>query len=173
MGLKKNDRPVTEEDEQRVRELHSQGKGRNAIARELGRGPRTVSVIADRLNLSFDRTATAVATEARKADAKARRTAIIEALYDVVEDDLAYLRDDTFDLVEVSMGAPVRYNTNRLPAQDRKALITGISTATTALTRLEALEGDPANGEARSMLLDLSDALRLAAGPPEDDTGED
>lgn len=163
---------VTAEDEQRVRELHAQGLGRNAIAREIGRGPRTVSVIADRLNLTFDRTHTAVATEARKTDAKARRTAIIEALYDVVEDDLAYLQDDTYDLVEVSMGAPVRYDVNRLPAQDRKALITSISTATTALAKLEALEGDPANGEARSMLLDLSNALRAAAGAPEDDDGE-
>ncbi|MGA5198151.1 hypothetical protein [Streptomyces exfoliatus] len=98
---------VTQADEQKVRELHAQGLGRNAIARQIGRSPLTVAVIADRLQLSFDRTHTAVAAEARKGDAKARRAAIIEGLYDVVE---------------ASMGASVRYGVNRLPAQGRKAL---------------------------------------------------
>ncbi|WP_030556723.1 hypothetical protein [Streptomyces exfoliatus] len=84
------------------------------------------------------RTHTAVAAEARKGDAKARRAGIIEGFYHVVEDDLAYLKDDTYDLVEGFMGAPVRYNVNRLPAEGRKALVTSLSAAATTLARLEA-----------------------------------
>lgn len=115
---------------------------------------------------------TAVATEARVIDSKARRVAIIAGLYDVAEDDLPYLKDDTYDLVQVSMGAPVRYETSRLPAQDRKALITAVSTATTSAARLEALEGDPGTEAARSMLVGLADGIRKLADAQEDTAGE-
>ncbi|CCK30383.1 hypothetical protein BN159_6004 [Streptomyces davaonensis JCM 4913] len=51
--------PVTEEDYQRVRELHALGMGRNAIAREINRAQRTVSVIAAELGLTFGTSTTA------------------------------------------------------------------------------------------------------------------
>ena len=66
-------RPITDEDRRRVRELHAAGKGRNAIARELRRSGQTVSKLAGELGLSFDRSETVAATEARKADAAALR----------------------------------------------------------------------------------------------------
>lgn len=168
MGANQHSNPVTDKDREKLKELHAAGKGRNQIARELQRSPRTISVLAEELGLTFDRTMTAVATQARVIDSKARRAAIIASLYDVVEDDLQYLKDDTFDLVEVSMGAPVRYEANRLPAQDRKALITGVSTATTAAARLEALDGDPGTDAARSVLMGLADGIRKLADAQED-----
>ncbi|MFH9403270.1 helix-turn-helix domain-containing protein [Streptomyces sp. NPDC017638] len=79
-GLRKDQRPVTEADYDEVRRLHAQGLGRNAIAREMGRGPRTVSVIAAELGLDFDRTMTEEATRARKADLEERRVILAEAL---------------------------------------------------------------------------------------------
>lgn len=79
-GLRKDQRPVTEADYNEVRRLHAQGLGRNAIAREMGRGPRTVSVIAAELGLAFDRTMTEEATRARKADLEERRVLLAEAL---------------------------------------------------------------------------------------------
>lgn len=174
MGLKKNDRPVTAADEQQVRDLHAQGYGRNAIARELGRSPRTVSVIAQKLGLTFDRTATAVATEARVIDGRARRADLVARLYAVALDDLDHLQAaGPHELVEVSAGQAVRYTVARLPALERRALITGISTAITAAAKLEALESDPAAEQGRSMLLNLADGIRrLAGAPPEDDDGE-
>ncbi|MFC9847782.1 helix-turn-helix domain-containing protein [Streptomyces sp. NPDC060223] len=174
MSVNKDKRPVTDEDRQAVRRLAGEGLGRNAIARELKRSPRTISTIAEALDppVTFDRTMTAVATQARVIDGKARRAAIIAGLYDVVEDDLLYLKDDTYDLVEVSMGAPVRYEANRLPAQDRKALITGVSTATTAAARLEALDGDPETDTARSILGSLADGIRKLADAQGDDREE-
>ncbi|WP_219825167.1 helix-turn-helix domain-containing protein [Streptomyces roseicoloratus] len=165
--------PVTDEERAEIRRLHAEGHGRNEISRRVGRSARTISAQADQMGLTFDRTATAAATEAKVIDARARRARIMEQLYDVIEADLAYLKKpDTYDLVEVSAGKAVHFATERLPAQDRRALITGISTAITATSRLEALEGDPGVAGATSLLLNLSDAFRQAAGPVEDDTGE-
>lgn len=170
---RRSPRPITDKDRTAVRALHGEGLGRNEIARRIDRSPRDVSELAAEMNLSFDRTATAVATEARVTDTKARRAAIIEGLYDVAEDDLAYLRrKDPVELVEVSMGAPVRYSTPRLPAQDRKALVTAVSSATTAAARLEALDGDPETDNARSVLGALADGIRKLADAQGDDVGE-
>ncbi|NUH35274.1 response regulator transcription factor [Streptomyces samsunensis] len=73
-------RPVTETDEQEVRQLHAEGLSRNEIARRMNRSGRTISVIAQDLGLSFDRTATEEATRARQADLAERRTILAEAL---------------------------------------------------------------------------------------------
>ena len=173
MGANQHTRPVTDEDRTKLRELHAAGQGRNAIARALRRSPRTISVLAEDMGLSFDRGPTSVATEARIADGRARRARILAGLYEVAEAELNYLRrSGAYNLVEVSSGQAVRFEAERLPAQDRRALITGISTAMTAASRLEAMEGDPGIAGAASLLMNLSDAFRLAAGPPEDDTGE-
>lgn len=75
-------RPVTEETDREVRELHAEGHGRNEIARRLQRSGRTISIIADRLGLSFDRTATEEATRARMADLAEKRALLAEALTD-------------------------------------------------------------------------------------------
>ncbi|MGP4019968.1 helix-turn-helix domain-containing protein [Saccharopolyspora sp. 5N708] len=69
-------RPVTEQERERVRELHAQGKTRNAIAKIMGRSPGTISTIARELGLAFDRSATAAASAAKAADNKARRVEI-------------------------------------------------------------------------------------------------
>lgn len=165
---------VTDEERAEIRRLHAEGHGRNEIGRLIGRSQRTISEQAAKMGLLFDRSATAVATEAKVIDARARRAKILEGLYEVAEAELDYLRQNGhYDLVEVSAGKAVRFNADRLPAQDRRALITGISTAMTAASRLEALEGDPGVAGAASLLTSLGKAFLEAAGPPEDDTGED
>ncbi|WP_221761289.1 helix-turn-helix domain-containing protein [Kibdelosporangium aridum] len=65
---------ITDADHDRVRELHAEGKTRNDIARAIGRSPSTVTGIARKLGLTFDRSATAAATHARQIDNRARRT---------------------------------------------------------------------------------------------------
>lgn len=75
--------PVTDEERAEVRRLHAEGLGRNEIARTIGRGTRTVSVIAAALGLTFDRAAmTETATKVRQADLAERRTILAEALVD-------------------------------------------------------------------------------------------
>lgn len=154
-------RPVTDEDRRRVKELHTQGLGRNAIAKQIGRGTRTVSEIAASFDppLTFDRTATAAATEAKKIDAKARRADIIAELYDLIDDELAYLREGPYELTEVSLGKPVRYTVDRLPAQDRKALVSSISSSITAVAKLEALDTDDGVDAAKGMVGQLLTGL--------------
>ncbi|MFF7851912.1 helix-turn-helix domain-containing protein [Streptomyces sp. NPDC007910] len=82
MGLKKNDRPVTADDDEAVRQLHAEGLGRNEIARRLNRGPRTVSIIAARLGLTFDVTMTEEATRHRVAQLAEKRAILADALMD-------------------------------------------------------------------------------------------
>lgn len=89
-------RPVTDEEREQVRKLHGEGLGRNAIARRLHRGTRTISTIADALGLSFDRAAqTAVATEVRAMDLAARRQALAEQLHSDAERMRAQLWEPT------------------------------------------------------------------------------
>lgn len=133
--------PVTEEELAEIRRLHAEGYGRNDIARATGRSNRTISIHANRMGLTFDRTMTEAATAARRADLAARKADIISALYDIAEDEIAYLtRDGQYELVEVSSGQAVKYTTERLPAQDRRALINAVSLAVSTAHRMDADE---------------------------------
>lgn len=164
--------PVTEQTKADVRRLHAKGLGRNAIARELGRSPRTVSVICEEAGLTFDRTATAVATQAAAVDARARRLALIERYHQQIERILDRLDRSEHKVREVSFGKVVTYTVDELPAQDIRNLMTAVVTANTQAAKLEALDGDPAAEQARSMLTSLADGIRRLAGPVEDNTGE-
>lgn len=63
--------------------MHAEGLSRNAIARELGRGAATVSKIAAAEGLSFSGGArVAAATDARRADAAARREQLADDALD-------------------------------------------------------------------------------------------
>jgi hypothetical protein len=73
---------MTQAERDRVAELHAAGKSRAAIARELKRSPSTVGRVAEALGLSWDRTATAAATEARQVDLAARRAQLAATLLD-------------------------------------------------------------------------------------------
>lgn len=164
--------PVTEETRADVRRLHAQGLGRNAIARELARSPRTVSVICEEAGLTFDRTATAVATQAAAVDARARRLQLIERYHQQIERILDRLDRQTHEVREVSFGKVVSYSVDDLPAQDVRNLMMAIVSANAQAAKLEALDGDPAADAARSMLTNLADGIRRLAGAPEADTGE-
>ena len=71
---------VSEERFEEFRELHAQGLGRNAMAREMGVSPSAISRTADHLDLTFDRTKIQVATAARLADLAERRSLLAEDL---------------------------------------------------------------------------------------------
>ncbi|NEC45750.1 helix-turn-helix domain-containing protein [Streptomyces sp. SID8016] len=79
--------PVTDQERERIRELHAKGKGRNAIAKELGRSGRTISEEAGKLGISFAARAgqVAAATEVRQADLADRRARLAEQLQDDAE----------------------------------------------------------------------------------------
>ncbi len=83
--------PVTDQERETVRQLHAEGLGRNAIAKQLKRSGRTISEIAGELGISFAARAgqVAAATEVRQADLADRRTAFAIKLQDIAEREAA------------------------------------------------------------------------------------
>lgn len=135
--------PVTDEDRQRVAELHAEGLNRNAIAREIGRSGSTVSKIAVELGLSFDRTAVKAATEARVADAKARRAALMNELLD----DAEKLRQQLFAPTTIHSfgGKDHTYNSRSVDQplfKDQRDIVQAVNTAISASLRLDLHDAD-------------------------------
>lgn len=155
---------ATPKDIARVRRLHKQGLGRNAIARETGLSAGIVSRIAKDQGLTFDRAQTQAATEAKVIDAKARRAALALALLD----DAARLReqlwqshtywdwggkDHTYDEITKPEPTPT----------DKLKLMQAVGTAVDRAVKLDDYDADPGTDAARSMLDNLAQALGDAA----------
>ncbi|MFK0062630.1 helix-turn-helix domain-containing protein [Streptomyces werraensis] len=170
--------PVTPEERAEIIRLHGEGKGRNEIARLVGRAQRTVTLICEEENLTFDRTATAVATEARKTDAKARRAAIIDRAYARVEkllDRLDEAESGEFQFTASTVNGIETATLDHVPGQEEKALAGAISSYLAQAAKLEAIDGDPGVEAARSMLGALAEGLNQLAGADRgegDDSGE-
>ncbi|MFG2617798.1 helix-turn-helix domain-containing protein [Streptomyces sp. NPDC048507] len=161
----------TAEEADELRRLHAEGHGRNEIARRMDRGGRVISVNAARLGLSFDRTKTAIATEARVIDTRARRQALIERYYAQAEQILARLEREEHQVTEVSLGKVVRYTAPDLPTQDVRNLVQASGAAATHALKLEALNTDTGIDTAKSMLGQLAAGL-TAAYQAMDDEGD-
>ncbi|MEU6222253.1 helix-turn-helix domain-containing protein [Streptomyces sp. NPDC047042] len=137
-------KPVTDEERERVRQLHAEGKGRNEIAEILGRGGRTISTIAKSLGLSFSRAAEVQqATEIRKADLADRRAALAQRLQDVAERELEKVnaphtyfdwggKDHDFDTYDAPEPTP----------SDKRALLGVVATAVDRSLKLAPPEQD-------------------------------
>lgn len=135
--------PVSEEELAEIRRLHADGKGRNEIARTIGRSLRTISIHAGNMGLSFDRTATEAATEARKADLAERRSILAEALQGDAERLTEQLweravvfnfggKDNTFEKREV----------DEPPADAKKALMSAAGIAIEKSLKLVPQDSD-------------------------------
>lgn len=156
-------RPVTQADYDRVRELHGQGLSRNEIGRTIGRSGRTVSRIADQLDLSFDRTATRAATEAKKDDARAKRAALANALLDDAERLRQQLWQPAhyvdhggkeFDRVDWTLSEPT--------FADKQKIMQSVGVAIDRAIKLDDYDADPGVDAAKSMLGALAAGLGAA-----------
>jgi hypothetical protein len=109
---------LTDRQRDKVAELVRNGRGRNEIAREVGISGRTVSIIAQKAGLTFDRTQTIQATEARSADARARRTVLGLSMLGDLEDGRLRLAQSTsardFQLTAQGLDALTRAYVNLL-----------------------------------------------------------
>jgi hypothetical protein len=166
-------RPITDEDRRRVKALHAAGRNRNQIAKEIGRSGSTVSKIAAELDLSFDREAAKAATEARVADAKARRVDLMHALLD----DAERLRQQLFAPTRIhSFGGKDNTYASRDVDQplfrDQRDIMQSVSTAITASLRIDDHDTDNGAEGARSMVGSLFDALRGAYDQMQDTDGD-
>ncbi|MCX5229684.1 helix-turn-helix domain-containing protein [Streptomyces sp. NBC_00233] len=143
MGLKKNDVPVGEADEEAVRRLHAEGLGRNEIARRTGRGTRTVSVIAARLGLEFTTEQTEKATQHRMAQLAEKRAILADAL----TDDALRLSAQLWEPAKVfNIGGKDNEYTEQAvpepPAADKRALMAAATAAAAQSLRLVPPETD-------------------------------
>jgi hypothetical protein len=77
-----NRTPVGDTEREQIRALHARGESLSAIAKNLGRSKSTIAHHCKLLHLSFDRSATKEATEAKVADTKAKRAATSQRFLD-------------------------------------------------------------------------------------------
>lgn len=156
-------RPVTQDDYDQVRALHAEGLSRNEIARRMSRSGKTISRIADELHLDFERTRTRAATEAKKADARAKRAALANDLLD----DATRLRRQLwqearyvdhggreFDRVDWTMPEPT--------FADKLKIMQAAGIAIDKAVRLDEYDADPGIDAAKSMLGALARGLGAA-----------
>lgn len=156
-------RPVTRDDHDQVRELHGQGLSRNAIAKQLGRSGKTISEIAFKLGLTFDRTRTKAATAAKVADARQKRATLANALLD----DAARLRQQLWEQADyVDHGGKEYFQVNwTLPEPtfaDKLKLMQATGIAIDKAVRLDEYDADPGIDAAKSMLGALAAGLGAA-----------
>ncbi|WP_261565316.1 helix-turn-helix domain-containing protein [Frankia gtarii] len=156
-------RPVEAGDQDRVRRLHAGGASRNAIAREIGRSPATVTKIAKGLGLKFDRSATREATAAKVVDAAARRTELVGEML-VEASRLVRRLSEPFDSVFASKdGESVVTPLAQVTPAAARDLASAVASLSASIARLSTIPVSDSTSEARSMLGDLARALGVAA----------
>lgn len=167
-------KPITNQDRDQVRQLHAEGKSRNAIARAIGRSGSTVSKIAGEFDppLSFERGPEVVAaTDARRIDLAARRAQFAERLHESAE----RLHEQLFApcVVGAFGGKDNLWNDQALdrpPFADQRQILAAVSTAVDKSLKLAPAEGGQGAEDVRSMLGTLGEVLADAFA---DDEGAD
>lgn len=145
-------------------QLHADGATLTATARQMERSKDTVSRHATRLGLTWDRTATAVATAAKVKDAAARRADAVLVELELLE--LAQTQAVTGlkgqgwkTLVRGGMGAENTETLDYVPARDLREHTAARSGMATIIGRLDTT--DPAVDAGRSMLEALAATLNV------------
>lgn len=163
--------PITDDERRRVRDLHTAGLSRNDIAKELGRSGSTISKIADDLGLSFDRSAVKAATEAKVADARARRAALMLNLLS----DAGRLREQLWvETTYIDHGGKefveAKWTQPEPTPMDKLKLMQAATSALNASLRLDEHDGDGSTETVGSLLGSLFDNLtaKHAAEPSSD-----
>lgn len=148
----------------RARQLHAEGKSCNAIAKELGVAPSTISLWAKREGLSFDRSQVVAANHAHSVDLAARRIALKELMLE----DAHRLREQLWQPARlVNFGGKDNTLNETILDEplfvDKKNLMSSVSLAVNAFEKLDARDNDNGAGDAKSMLAALGKALGIGA----------
>lgn len=172
-GLHGSQRAVDENDHRLVAELHARGLGRNQIAREIGRGTRTVSRIAAALNLTFDVTLTEEATRHRMAQLAERRTILAEAL----QGDAERLTEQLWEPAKVfNIGGKDNSYTDHPvdepPADAKKNLMAAAGIAIEKSMKLAPPVTETGVDDAKSMLGQLASGLTAAYNAMNEGAGD-
>lgn len=155
-------KPITDADYAQLTQLHGQGLSRNQIAKLMDRGTATVSRLAAKLGLDFDRSRTQIGTEAKVIDARARRAALALALLEDAE-TLRTRVHTNYTVWRILNDGELVTGTLSLPdARDQRDLMVAASTAIEKSLRLEEFDADPGINGAKSMLGALAAGLGAA-----------
>ena len=161
-------KPLSDAERARIREQHAAGTSCNAIARELGRSPSTVSRAAVAMGLTWDAERTAAATQRKQASNRERRADTIRRLYDRADRILDRLEAKQYKLVGMDKDGYARTNhvdADAIPAADERALSATVVNLLSGAARLEAVDAGHTNaGEAQGILGALADSLQVAYG---------
>ncbi|HEX3781690.1 MAG TPA: GcrA family cell cycle regulator [Pseudonocardiaceae bacterium] len=163
-------KPLTDAEVEQIRVLHGQGMSRNEIAAQVGRSVGSVTNVASRLGLSFDRTATKAATAAKVADARSKRAEEMNALLD----DARRLRLQLFEpcLVHSFGGKDNTYAEAHLqqpPFADQAKIMQAYNLAMSNSLRLDQHDGDGSVEQMGSLLGSMLDTLVERHAAPADD----
>jgi len=154
-------RPVTDELRGRVRALHGEGLGRNAIAREVQVSGATVTKIAQALGLEFNREDTAIAVRARQVDLDEVRERLARKFLVRAEESLDAI-DEPVTIGQFG-GSDNTWNERLLdsPTIEQRSIL--IKTAQAAAAKgIELLKVDAERGgiAARGMVVELMETLK-------------
>lgn len=153
--------PIPDETRAEVVRLHGEGLGCNAIARRLKIGVASVSRIAREAGLTFDRSATDLATRARTIDLAATRTLLLQKMAVASSDMLDDLEGPY--LVYSFGGRDNTYREHLLdspPVEVRRSVITTAAQTTDRIARYLDAHGDAgARAEVESMIDRLAAAM--------------
>lgn len=158
----------------RLRQLHAEGLGRNAIAREIGCNPSCISRTAHYLGLTFDRTSTQEATAARLADLEERRVDLAIQFHDIAEESLERLYEPT--TVFSFGGKDNNYNEHTFdeaPVAERQKLVTAAAIAVDKSLKLAPPAAGSDLAGAKSMLGSLGEALTRYSQDKDDTEGDE
>lgn len=155
--------PVTAEDRAEIIRLHGLGLGRNAIARQVGRAQRTVSVICAEEGLVFDVSMTETATKHRVAQLAALRA---ETAMDLHLDALKLTQQMWEPAIIFNFGGKENsYNWKEVaepPTGDKRNLMAAAGIALEKSLRLVPPADEGGTDDARSMLGQLMVGLKAA-----------
>lgn len=136
--------PVGDAERERIRVLHARGLTCGQIAAELGRNKSTITRQCNALGLSFDRAATQQATQAKVADAKARRAESVHLMMD----DWHRIRERAWSAYEVVLGTGEGAETvilDKPPAHDLRAFYGAMSGCIKDQIAIERHDADAGN----------------------------
>lgn len=156
------------EDEARLRQLHADGVSRNEIARQMGWAVGTITARAQRLGLSFDRSSTRAAVEARQVDLRDRRQRLQEGLLDLAEEQMTRARG-RYQVVAFTPTGDIVTEWLRLPpARETKDLTTSAMSVLTRFDQKAKDDGDGDTDKAKAALGTLGNALSAIYGSADD-----
>ncbi|WP_350351892.1 helix-turn-helix domain-containing protein [Microbacterium sp. A8/3-1] len=144
-------------------ELFNDGFGCNAIAREVGVSPASISRWAKAEGLAFDRSQAALAVRAHTIDLAKERVLLAQKMAQAANDMLDMLdgpftvfnfggKDNTFASEELDAA----------PVDARRTIITASAIAFDKASKVVADEQDPGEAGAKAMLRQLGEALGIS-----------